>query len=98
MKLGEVTLSSRKEGGALELGRQAVSNLSPVWPRAGYLTSLSLTFFTWELEMTMSGLRIVEGSCLCHLPAGAKQTSVSFLCSYFTFSKYKRDGNGLKCL
>lgn len=63
--------------GALELGRQTVSNLSPVWPRAGYLTSLSLTFFTWKLEMTMSGLRIVEGSCLS--PSSRCKTNIGFL-------------------
>lgn len=64
-----------------KLGRQAVSTLSPVLP------DLSETFFTWKLEMTTSALRTTEGSCSCHPPVGAKETSVSSLCSYFTFSK-----------
>lgn len=78
MKLGEVILSSGKEGGALELGRQTVSNLSPVWPRAGYLTSLSLNFL--HLETGDDNVWIKDcGRILPVSPSSRCKTNTGFL-------------------
>lgn len=79
--------------------RQSVSTLSPVWPKASYLTSPSLTFLTCRVRDNNVCCKDCRRILLMPSYRKYKINNIFLLCSYFTLSKlWKRNVNRLKCL
>lgn len=83
IELGGDNLCSRAKIKTYKLGRQAVSTLSPVWPKAGYLTALSLNFL--HLETGYDNVCMKDrGRILLVPPSNRCKRNISFL-SLFLF-------------